>query len=105
MLLLCFLSFIQRYNAAVIVSSKDLQTDISSQLPTPRDLLKARMVDKKWIDVGKGFKRITPKAGLFVSKQTNEIIFETKAKSWHQFEIVEKWEHYLIPQNLIKEKR
>merc|ERR1712098_992141 len=37
--------------------------------------------------------KITPKAGLFENKQTNEFVFETKENSWHQNEIVEKWEN------------
>jgi len=84
---------------------KDMQMVTSSQLPTPRDLLKAGLLDKNWIAVDKIFEKITPNSSLFESKETNEIIFETKEKSLSQNEIIEqvnKWDGRKYPPNYQK---
>lgn len=54
-----------------------------------------RWVDQNWIGVERVFTRITPFAGLFENKDTNEIFFETKQNSWSQNDIIERmpWDH------------
>lgn len=102
-MLLCYFSLFLGLCAGIL-HSKDLQTDISSQLPTPRDLLKTRLVDKNWVAVEKVFNRITPTAGLFEHKQTNEIVFETKKNSWHQTELVDQMQNSSNFQSWVEEK-
>lgn len=52
--------------------------EISSEFLGPGDVLKTRLVDKNWIGVEELFKKITPKAEIFLNKQTNDIVFEIK---------------------------
>lgn len=87
MLLCYFLLSLGLYQAAIL-RSKHLQMDLSYKFPTLKDLLKTQLVDKNWVGVEKGFTKISPKAGLFESKETNKIIFETRKFSWHQNKIV-----------------
>jgi ankyrin repeat protein len=70
-------------------------------------------VDKNWSNAEKVFKRVTANAGIFENKQTEEFIFETADKTWHQNEIAEDLKNYLqfdnykssiVLPNCIKEK-
>merc|ERR1712096_591488 len=81
------LLFLGLYQAAIL-RSRDLQMGISSQLPTPRDLLKTALVDKSWVGVQKVFKMFTFTDGiiLFENKQTEEIILETKLKTYRSLQ-------------------
>ena len=51
--------------------------EISSRFLTPKNVEKAHLVDKSWVDVGKVFEKITPMPGLFKNRQTDETMFET----------------------------
>lgn len=71
-LLLLYLGFCQ----SAILPSTDLQIKIGSELLTPADLLKAKLVDKNWIGVERIFKKIAAFPGfeLFLNKETNDYL-------------------------------
>ena len=67
--------------------SKQLQCVANENL-MPRDILKMNAADPNW--KGEGiFKRIIELSGMFVHRETGEIILETKEKFWTESEIVE----------------
>lgn len=60
--------------------SKNLQGLVNKNT-VPRDLKKMEMMTNNWTSEG-SFEQVTPTAGLFQHKQTNEFIFESKKKLW-----------------------
>ena len=67
--------------------SKDLQCVANENL-MPRDMVKMNVADPNW--KGEGiFKRNIELSGIFVHRETGEIIWETKEKLWTENEIVE----------------
>jgi hypothetical protein len=53
--------------------------------------MKVKMMTKHWSDEGLNFNKVTPTAGLFQHKETNEIVDETKQKSWNEKEILQEF--------------
>jgi hypothetical protein len=88
MMSLRFLLIFFGFAHSFAILSKDLQNVVSEKL-VPSDLVKMKTVDPNW--KGEGiFERITEVAGLFVHRETKEIILETKKKSWMEREVIEK---------------
>ena len=54
----------------------------------PRDMVKMNAADPKWNGEGI-FKRNIEVSGIFVHRETGEIIWETKEKLWKENEIIE----------------
>ena len=57
----------------------------------PSDLLKMKGADPNW--KGKGIFKTISGTGLFVHRETKEIIFETEEKLWTENEIIEELDY------------
>lgn len=92
---------------STILRSKHLQMEISSRFLTPKNVEKAHLVDKSWVDVGKVFEKITPMPGLFKNRQTDETMFETNGTLMNASELSAELEQNeddrVIIQKLIEE--
>jgi hypothetical protein len=83
-----FILFVFGLAHSFALFSKDLQSGVNEKL-MPGDLVKMKATDPNW----KGeeiFETINNIPGLFVHRETNKMIFETKEKVWTENEIIEE---------------
>ena len=73
----------------------NLQSIVNENL-IPSDLVKMKAFGPNWRGEGI-FERITEDAGLFVHRETNEIIFETRHKMWTESEIIDSYRQKFMP--------